>query len=227
MKINSRIGILGGTFDPIHHAHLRLAEEVAESYGLEEVQFIPSADPPHRERPQTSANDRYEMVRLAVESNKKFIANPIELDRSGKSYMVDTLTNIREINPDASINLILGTDAFIELMGWNRWKQLFTLANIVVAYRPTVPLEKLANKLKGELLAEFTDRHSATPSNFNHTKAGQIFTYRFTSLAISSSSLRERIQKNMSLEYLLPNNVIKYILDNSLYTEITPETKSF
>ena len=127
MVISSRIGVLGGTFDPIHFAHLRLAEEVAEAFLLDTVRLIPSADPPHRTSPGASAQDRLRMVRLALESaGDHLVADGSELERVGKSYMVDTLKALREENPSESISLILGTDAFIELMTWYEWQQLFT-----------------------------------------------------------------------------------------------------
>ena len=161
MAISSRIGVLGGTFDPIHFAHLRLAEEVAEAFLLDTVRLIPSADPPHRTSPGASAQDRLRMVRLALESaGDHLVADGSELERVGKSYMVDTLKALREENPSESISLILGTDAFIELMTWYEWQQLFTLAHIIVASRPNLPISQLKNKLKGELFAEFEQRNS-------------------------------------------------------------------
>ena len=227
MVISSRIGVLGGTFDPIHFAHLRLAEEVAEAFLLDTVRLIPSADPPHRTSPGASAQDRLRMVRLALESaGDHLVADGSELERVGKSYMVDTLKALREENPSESISLILGTDAFIELMTWYEWQQLFTLAHIIVASRPNLPISQLKNKLKGELLAEFEQRNSRDYNTISSSTHGLIYTYEFTSLEVSGTSLRKRIQNGLSLKYLLPDNVINYIQDYSLYEESRSESNT-
>ena len=227
MVISSRIGVLGGTFDPIHFAHLRLAEEVAEAFLLDTVRLIPSADPPHRTSPGASAQDRLRMVRLALESaGDHLVADGSELERVGKSYMVDTLKALREENPSESISLILGTDAFIELMTWYVWQQLFTLAHIIVASRPNLPISQLKNKLKGELFAEFEQRNSRDYNTISSSTHGLIYTYEFTSLEVSGTSLRKRIQNGLSLKYLLPDNVINYIQDYSLYEESRSESNT-
>ena len=227
MVISSRIGVLGGTFDPIHFAHLRLAEEVAEAFLLDTVRLIPPADPPHRTSPGASAQDRLRMVRLALESaGDHLVADGSELERVGKSYMVDTLKALREENPSESISLILGTDAFIELMTWYEWQQLFTLAHIIVASRPNLPISQLKNKLKGELFAEFEQRNSRDYNTISSSTHGLIYTYEFTSLEVSGTSLRKRIQNGLSLKYLLPDNVINYIQDYSLYEESRSESNT-
>jgi nicotinate-nucleotide adenylyltransferase len=227
LVISSRIGVLGGTFDPIHFAHLRLAEEVAEAFLLDTVRLIPSADPPHRTSPGASAQDRLRMVRLALESaGDHLVADGSELERVGKSYMVDTLKALREENPSESISLILGTDAFIELMTWYEWQQLFTLAHIIVASRPNLPISQLKNKLKGELFAEFEQRTSRDYNTISSSTHGLIYTYEFTSLEVSGTSLRKRIQNGLSLKYLLPDNVINYIQDYSLYEESRSESNT-
>jgi len=225
--ISSRIGVLGGTFDPIHFAHLRLAEEVAEAFLLDTVRLIPSADPPHRTSPGASAQDRLHMVRLALEpAGDHLVADGSELNRVGKSYMVDTLKALREENPNESISLILGTDAFIELMTWHEWRQLFTLAHIIVASRPNLPISQLNNKLKGELFTEFEKRNSHDYNTISSLTHGLIYTYEFTSLEVSGTSLRKRIQNGLSLKYLLPDNVINYIQDYSLYEESRSESNT-
>lgn len=224
MLINSSIGVLGGTFDPIHFAHLRLAEEVIEEFALDSVRLIPSADPPHRETPGASAIDRMRMVELATSSNQALIPDNRELKRSGKSYMVDTLKSLRAEYPSASISLILGTDAFVELESWDRWHQLFSLAHIIVAARPTVPIAKLDNSLKGSLKAEFHHRLSRNHSDIQSSYSGCVFTYDFTSLAVSGTSLREQIHSDRSLRYLMPDNVIDYISDHQLYRRSDSES---
>ena len=226
MAIKSSIGVLGGTFDPIHFAHLRLAEEVAEAFMLNTVRLIPSANPPHRITPSAPAEDRLKMVELALDrANKKLIPDGRELNRVGKSYMVDTLKQLRTEHPNASISLILGTDAFIELMTWHEWQQLFSLANIIVASRPNLPLSELETNLEKKLASEYEARKRHDRDLLHSSKNGLIFTYEFTSLEVSGTSLRRRIQHKQSLKYLLPDNVINYIQNHNLYKEKTSESK--
>ena len=226
MAIKSSIGVLGGTFDPIHFAHLRLAEEVAEAFMLNTVRLIPSANPPHRITPSAPAEDRLKMVELALDrANKKLVPDGRELNRVGKSYMVDTLKQLRTEHPNASISLILGTDAFIELMTWHEWQQLFSLANIIVASRPNLPLSELETNLEKKLASEYEARKRHDRDLLHSSKNGLIFTYEFTSLEVSGTSLRRRIQHKQSLKYLLPDNVINYIEHHNLYKEKTSESK--
>lgn len=226
MAIKSSIGVLGGTFDPIHFAHLRLAEEVAEAFMLNTVRLIPSANPPHRITPSAPAEDRLKMVELALDrANKKLVPDSRELNRVGKSYMVDTLKQLRTEHPNASISLILGTDAFIELMTWHEWQQLFSLAHIIVASRPNLPLSELETNLEKKLASEYGARKRHDRDLLHSSKNGLIFTYEFTSLEVSGTSLRRRIQHKQSLKYLLPDNVINYIQNHNLYKEKTSESK--
>ena len=226
MAIKSSIGVLGGTFDPIHFAHLRLAEEVAEAFMLNTVRLIPSANPPHRITPSAPAEDRLKMVELALDrANKKLVPDGRELNRVGKSYMVDTLKQLRTEHPNASISLILGTDAFIELMTWHEWQQLFSLANIIVASRPNLPLSELETNLEKKLASEYEARKRHDRDLLHSSKNGLIFTHEFTSLEVSGTSLRRRIQHKQSLKYLLPDNVINYIQNHNLYKEKTSESK--
>jgi len=226
LAIKSSIGVLGGTFDPIHFAHLRLAEEVAEAFMLNTVRLIPSANPPHRITPSAPAEDRLKMVELALDrANKKLVPDGRELNRVGKSYMVDTLKQLRTEHPNASISLILGTDAFIELMTWHEWQQLFSLAHIIVASRPNLPLSELETNLEKKLASEYEARKRHDRDLLHSSKNGLIFTYEFTSLEVSGTSLRRRIQHKQSLKYLLPDNVINYIQNHNLYKEKTSESK--
>tara|TARA_E500000331_G_scaffold163799_1_gene158770 strand:+ start:1024 stop:1710 length:687 start_codon:yes stop_codon:yes gene_type:complete len=226
LTIKSSIGVLGGTFDPIHFAHLRLAEEVAEAFSLNTVRLIPSANPPHRMSPSASAKDRLKMVELALNTaRKQLVPDGRELTRVGKSYMVDTLKDIRIEHPNASINLILGTDAFIKLTTWHEWQLLFSLANIIVASRPNLPISQLRDNLERDLASEYNNRKRYDRELLHSSSHGLIFTYEFTSLEVSGTSLRKRIPNKLSLKYLLPDNVIDYIQNNDLYKEINPESK--
>ena len=193
---------------------------------LNTVRLIPSANPPHRITPSAPAEDRLKMVELALDrANKKLVPDGRELNRVGKSYMVDTLKQLRTEHPNASISLILGTDAFIELMTWHEWQQLFSLANIIVASRPNLPLSELETNLEKKLASEYETRKRHDRDLLHSSKNGLIFTYEFTSLEVSGTSLRRRIQHKQSLKYLLPDNVINYIQNHNLYKEKTSESK--
>ena len=193
---------------------------------LNTVRLIPSANPPHRITPSAPAEDRLKMVELAVDrANKKLVPDGRELNRVGKSYMVDTLKQLRTEHPNASISLILGTDAFIELMTWHEWQQLFSLAHIIVASRPNLPLSELETNLEKKLASEYEARKRHDRDLLHSSKNGLIFTYEFTSLEVSGTSLRRRIQHKQSLKYLLPDNVINYIQNHNLYKEKTSESK--
>src|SRR5690606_23896384 len=132
----SLVGVFGGTFDPVHVGHLRIALELLERTGLREVRFVPAARPPHRAAPETPAAVRLSMLEAAVAGEPRFIVDRRELDRPGPSYTVDTLESLAEDFPDATLCLLLGMDAFAGLPGWHRWTALLELAHIVVADRP-------------------------------------------------------------------------------------------
>ena len=131
------VGVVGGTFDPIHDGHLRMALEVANRLALDEVRFIPSAKPPHRDEPDATDLQRLNMVELAIMGEARFILDDREYRREGDSYMVDTLESLRdEMGRDVSLILILGSDAFLGLTSWHRWQRLLELTHIAVVVRP-------------------------------------------------------------------------------------------
>jgi nicotinate (nicotinamide) nucleotide adenylyltransferase len=130
------IGIFGGTFDPIHYGHLRSALEVKVIFGLKEIRLIPSAQPPHRQLPATTALMRVEMLNLAITNQQGLLVDTREIDRDGPSYMVDTLSSLRQEFPNEPILLFIGSDAFNHLTTWHKWQQLFDYSHIVVMTRP-------------------------------------------------------------------------------------------
>jgi nicotinate-nucleotide adenylyltransferase len=215
----SAIGLLGGTFDPIHFAHLRLAEEVADAFGLQQVHLIPAGVPPHREQPRASPRDRLEMTRLAIAGNPRLTVDPRELDRAGASYTVDTLTEIRRESGNRPICLLMGADAFVLLTTWHRWEELFELAHIIVARRPGFPLEQMASSLPQPLLEQYQRRLKDDYSALLASPAGGLFTHELTALDVSATALRDLIRRRVSLRYLLPDAVIAYIEKQGLYRE--------
>lgn len=213
------IGLFGGTFDPIHFAHLRLAEEIAEAFALERVHLIPAAVPPHRDQPKASPEDRLAMTNLAIEGNPRLAVDPRELERTGVSYTFDTVTEIRSETGNHPLCLLMGADAFVALTTWHRWEHLFDLAHIIVARRPGYPLEQLASSMPLALRAEYKLRHETEPAALKATAAGKIFTHELTALDVSATALRNLIRRNASLRYLLPDPVIAYIEEHHLYRE--------
>jgi nicotinate-nucleotide adenylyltransferase len=210
------IGVFGGTFDPIHFGHLRLAEEMAEAIGLSRVRFIPAGQPPHRGTPHTTATHRLEMVRRAIAGNPRFEVDAREIQRPDPSYTVDTLTALRaELGNEQALWLLLGADAFSGLPGWHQWRQLFALANIAVAARPGAQLmqpDGLPEELKHELSQRQVPAGSATGS------AGSVLLQPMTALDISATRIRATLARQDSARYLLPDAVLDYIHQHRLYT---------
>lgn len=203
------IGVFGGTFDPIHYGHLRSALEVQEIFGLSEVRFIPSATPPHRNQPAANAEHRRQMVELAIQNQPNFICDARELNRHGKSYMVDTLASLRQDFPDQPLLLFIGTDAFNQLTTWHQWQRLFDFAHIVVMTRPSFNSQQLNDF--------FTTRHTTDKTELSKTLAGKLYFQAITQLDISATAIRHFIAQQHSPKYLLPDAVLDYIKDKQLY----------
>jgi nicotinate-nucleotide adenylyltransferase len=217
--LKASIGILGGTFDPIHFGHLRLAQEMGESLELGEVRFIPAARPPHRSEPHCTAPHRAAMVQAAIAGNPLFALDTRELERSGPSYMVDTLSSLRaELGKQQPLVLLLGTDAFFGLPTWHRWQQLFDLCHICVAHRPGFRLDADNPEMGPELGIEWQSRfQDALPA----TASGHILLREITALDISASRIRQTLMHHRSPRYLMPDAVFDYIHTHHLY-EKTP-----
>jgi nicotinate-nucleotide adenylyltransferase len=215
------IGLLGGTFDPVHHGHLRMAEELREKLGLDQVRLIPAAIPPHRANPQITADHRAEMVKLAIAGNPAFALDTRELARPGPSYTFDTLTELRaELGSQVSLCLLIGSDAFLGLPDWHRWHELLDLAHIIVAQRPgAVPNEEA---MKPELRQQWQDRRVENPAELR-MPAGQILLQSITALDISASGIRAAFMQGLSTRYLLPETVRTYIDSHHLYAAQAPK----
>jgi nicotinate-nucleotide adenylyltransferase len=210
------IGIFGGTFDPIHFGHLRLAEEMAEGLGLSQVRFIPAGQPPHRGAPRTAASHRLEMVRRATAGNPLFVVDAREVQRPQPSYTVDTLTALRaELGDEQPLWLLLGADAFLGLPSWHEWRRLFELANIAVAARPGAQLLQ-TDRMSDELKHEVSQRQQAAGSVAS--PAGSVLLQQMTPLDISATVIRDTLARHGSARYLLPDAVLDYIHEHQLYT---------
>jgi nicotinate-nucleotide adenylyltransferase len=210
------IGVFGGTFDPIHYGHLRLAEEMAETLGLARVLIVPAGQPPHRGAPQTAAAHRLEMARRAVAGNPRFEVDAREVQRPAPSYTVDTLTALRaELGNEQPLWLLLGADAFLGLPGWHEWRRLFELVNIAVAARPGARLTQ-SDAMPAELKNEVSQRQSAAGPVCS--PAGAVLLRATPPLDISASAIRDILARRGSARYLLPDAVLDYIHEHQLYT---------
>lgn len=212
----SVIGILGGTFDPIHFGHLRLAEELAEQLGLAEVRFIPTGRPWHRGAPGATPGQRLEMTRLGIAGNPRFALDAREVSKNTPGYTVDTLLSLRqELGSEQPLCLLLGADAFLGLPSWHRWRDLFELTHIAVAHRPGFSL--MAAHMDDALRAETGRRMSDVPLELERSPGGKVVEYGITQLDISATAIRARIKAGRSARYLLPEAVLDYIQTQHLY----------
>jgi nicotinate-nucleotide adenylyltransferase len=214
------IGIFGGTFDPIHIGHLRTTVELRKVLGLSEMRLIPSATPPHRTQPKSSAEHRLAMLQIALGSESSapepgLIADDRELQREGPSYTWDTLKELRaEAGPDTPLCLCIGMDSLIDLNQWHRWQELTDMAHIVVAARPGWHLPK-----SGEVL-DFVRAHRATDiEQIQSTPKGKILIMEMTLLPVSATGIRQALQRGESIRYLVPEKVIDYIRQHQLYSD--------
>ena len=214
------MGILGGTFDPIHHGHLRLAQEALEQCDLASVRFIPSGPPPPRNAPHAAAPQRLDMVRLAVQRNAAFVVDDREIFRTDPCYTVDTLTALRaELGAQQPLCLLMGGDAFLLLHTWHQWKKLFGLAHIVVMQRAGRPLGNAMNTANTALRAEYQARLAPASRVLHDSPAGAILVADMPALEISATDIRERCADGKNIHYLLPDTVADYIHSHHLYTQ--------
>ncbi len=210
-----RVGLFGGTFNPIHLGHLRGAEEIREAFHLEEVTFIPSSIPPHKVTENIiEAKHRLEMVRLATANNRYFSTSDIELSRPGKSYSVDTVRYFRERQQDAFF-FILGRDAFVEIETWKEFQNLFPLCHFIVMTRPASQKNTLSIPLPEALVPNF--RYSPEEKAWIHLSGYFLYFKEISFLDISSTKVRELIEKRESVRYLIPAKVEAYIQKHGLY----------
>jgi len=209
------VGLLGGTFDPVHYGHLRLAEEARDSLGLAVVRWIPAGRPPHRGEPQSTAHQRLEMVRIAIAGNPGFLLDDAEIRAGQPSYTVVTLERLRrELGDEQPLVVLLGVDAFRGLPTWHRWHELFALAHIAVANRPGSPLDP--GDLAPALARQLAARHSGSAA-VGTSAAGAIVQLNMTPLAVSATEIRARLGAGRSARYLLPDPILDYIDRNHLY----------
>ncbi|MET9328081.1 nicotinate-nucleotide adenylyltransferase [Tsukamurella sp. NPDC003166] len=199
-----RVGVMGGTFDPIHHGHLVAASEVADRFDLDEVVFVPTGRP-WQKNEVTPAEDRYLMTVIATASNPRFSVSRVDIDRGGDTYTVDTLRDLQGQNPDADLYFITGADALASILSWQDWEELFGLATFIGVSRP------------GYQLA--ADHLSDVPKD-------RLFLVEVPALAISSTECRARADAGRPVWYLVPDGVVQYIAKRALYQSSPAQEKT-
>jgi len=194
-----RLGVMGGTFDPIHHGHLVAASEVQARFGLEEVVFVPTGMPWQKDDREVSpAEDRYLMTVIATASNPRFGVSRVDVDRHGPTYTVDTLTDLKKQFPDHEMFFITGADALEQILSWNRIEELFSLAHLVGVTRPGFQLDD------------------------DHLPEGAVSLIEVPAMAISSTACRQRVAEGHPIWYLVPDGVVQYINKRGLYRGASP-----
>lgn len=207
-----RIGLIGGTYDPIHYGHLVAAEWAKDAFSLEQVVFVPAGDPPHKSQDEVSpASHRYIMTLLGTLNNPGFSVSRIELDRAGKSFTYDTLKTIsNEMDPNDELFFIMGADSLAELPTWHRPDDLIGLAQLIVATRPHWDFDAIVADL-----GPFYERH-----------AERIHRLDIPELGISSQMIRKRAKSGQSIRHLTPDLVIRYINEQGLYVDVDRTSSS-
>lgn len=212
------LGLLGGTFDPVHYGHLRAADAVRKALELGEVRLVPAGDPPHRAAPVATAAHRLAMLELGIAECPGLAIDPREIARPGKSYTVLTLEELRRERPERPLVLIVGADAFAGLPTWHRWRDLFDLAHVVVVTRPGAPLSE---GLSEPLAAEWQARHRDDAAALETSPAGAIFALSIPPQPISASAIRRALAAGPpgldAVRGMVPPAVLAYIDRNQLY----------
>ena len=206
------IGVLGGTFDPVHHGHLRVALELLELLQLDSVRLVPVGSPAHRSQPIASATQRLRMLEAAVADEPRLAVDAREVERAGPSYTVETLASLREELPQASLSLVMGMDQFRVLHKWHRWTELCDFAHLCVVQRPGTDAPHTPET--AELLSE---RQVMDPRLLHTAKNGYVFMGTVPVLDISSTNIRGLLERGMSPRFLLTERVMKIIDDECIY----------
>ncbi len=213
------IGILGGTFDPIHNGHIRLALEAQQQLELDQVRFMPVNIPPHRTRPVASSSHRRSMIELSIQDESKLYIDLRELESEDISYSINTLKSLRQEFTDDALYLIVGKDALNKIDSWKDWQELLDYAHIVVANRPSISTRESTNNISPELQS-WIEKHQITDhAQLKTCSSGNIVFINIPMLDISSSMVRKFYLENKTVDNLLPTIAQTYIKDNQLYLD--------
>lgn len=213
-----RIGIFGGTFNPIHLGHLRSAEEIREMFHLSQVIFVPSSDPPHKKKKGILPGSvRARMVRLAIAEHPLFALSDLELKRPGKSYSIETLAAFRRLfGEKSSLYFIVGLDAFLEIESWKKFSALFEICHFIIMTRPGVGKNFSRKHLPIELVKAFC--YDSRKNVYTHSSGYSLFPREITALDISSTQIRNLLRQGRSVKFLIPAAVEEFIRKNRLYS---------
>ncbi|WP_193161457.1 nicotinate-nucleotide adenylyltransferase [Microbulbifer hainanensis] len=212
------IALFGGTFDPVHFGHLRMALELRQAFGFDEMRLVPSHQPRHRQAPGVSSEHRRQMLALAIQDCEELQLDERELKRAGPTYTVDTLEELRaELGDEVSLSFCMGLDSLLTLPGWHRWEQLLQLAHLVVVARPGWQLPAGDSGGAEAEVAELMTRCAGEAADLRRESRGRLVVREQTLLPISATHIRQLIARGESPRYLLPAAVLQYIEDNNLY----------
>ncbi|MBA4373564.1 MAG: nicotinic acid mononucleotide adenylyltransferase [Thermodesulfovibrio sp.] len=215
-----KIGVFGGTFNPIHFGHLRAAEEAREAFGLDKVLFIPAGNPPLKPENITAAAKRFEMAKIATEGNPAFEVLDIECSRPGKSYIVETLEELAARYRGATLYFMLGIDAFLDIPNWCRPGQITSMVDFIILSRPGRYFKDLQTSPyldAGADVLGYLDSGRCERETVNLLSGRKAVLLRIMPYAISSTDIRRRLQAGQSTKYLLPEKVESFIISNGLY----------
>lgn len=213
-----RLGVMGGMFDPVHNAHLKVADIAFGHLQLDRLHLVPCAMPNHRGQPGASQADRLSMLQLAIADRPGWIVDDREFRRGGVSYMVDTLMSFRREFAGAQLVYILGSDSFVSLPGWHRWKEIFELCHLCVVSRPA-PGDDTGQATDPDLMREIAGRKVGSVSALFSTPVGNIYDINELALVHSSTRVRELLLAGRLPDMELPPAVLSYIKQHGLYTE--------
>jgi len=214
------IGLLGGTFDPIHFGHLRTALECQSALNLAEVRLIPCFQPVHRTAPVASPEERLAMVKCAIQNEPALTVEACEIRRASPSWTIDTLETLRRDLPDTPLCLIMGIDVLSAFPQWRRFAEIPTLAHLIIAHRPNCHLPD-----NPEINALLSERMVKSPAALHEAKAGKILFHPVTPLEISATDIRRQIAAGLNPRYLLPDSVCDYIRQQGIYKNFDGNTQ--
>jgi nicotinate-nucleotide adenylyltransferase len=202
----TRLGILGGTFDPPHYAHLILAQHAFEELKLSQVLFVPAGIPPHKIETRTTLEDRVTMLEMAIEDNRNFALSRVEIDRPGPHYTIDTVRIIQRQNPDAELYFIMGGDTYRDLVNWDRPQEMFATCKLAVAVmrRPGFGSPDLRLDMHRETIPDLEEHAMMLSSPL---------------VEFSSTDIVERLSNGRSVRYMVPDSVLAYVQEHGLYKE--------
>jgi nicotinate-nucleotide adenylyltransferase len=212
-QTHKAIGLLGGAFDPIHFGHLRMALELYMTFDLANVRILPCYKPVHRKLPVATPQQRLAMVENAIANEKALIVDDREIRRASPSYSIDTLLELRQEQPQTPFCLLMGIDAFLGFPSWHRWRDILTMAHLIVAHRPQYQLPATG------MIPRLLNHHLQHEIAYIHENlAGGILLRPITQLEISATDIRKQIAMGMNPRYLLPDSVYHYIIESGTYS---------